>query len=264
MRIVTPILTNLSTLEAMRYDAQKTLIDVIKEDVGADASISKIIGYFIKEYLAAGEEGTGGTYTFIGQRYQIPEASYKLFEAMIGDEISPSIIFKYGRYPVAYQDKDELKEQVNAWCFINARKWLLQADNIAKYIAPYTGDTETETITETTENTGTNTSTANVTSANTTKESSNDYPIYDSTSQGFDEDKYQSGSRKQQQNGSSEASNNATATGSTSRNYTRKYETSNGKLPPEVQAVYLDKIRNIVEGIVKDFAQFLNGNMYAY
>lgn len=261
MRIVTPILTNQSTLEAMRYDAQKTLVDIIKEDIGVDATREQIITYFTKNYMLVETEGT---YSTIATRYNIPDATVNLLKGMLTDEVSGSIILKYGRYISAYQDKDELKDNVQAWCFMNARKWLLQADNIAKYIAPYTGDKDTETISETTEHTGTNTSIANVTSSNTTKESSNDFPIYDSTSQGFDEDKYQSGSRKQQQNGASEASNNATANANETRNYTRTYETSNGKLPPEVQEVYLDKIRNIVEGIVKDFAQFLNGNMYAY
>lgn len=261
MRIVVPILTNQATLEAMRYDAQKTLVDIIKEDIGKDATREQIIAYFVKNYMLVETEGT---YSTIATRYSVPDATVALLKDMLIDEVSGSIILKYGRYITAYQDKDELKDNVQAWCFMNARKWLLQADNIAKYIAPYTDDTDTETITETTENTGTNTSTANVTSSNTTKEISNDFPIYDSTSQGFDEDKYQSGGRKQQQNGSSEASNNATANANETRNYTRTYKKSNGKLPPEVQAVYLDKIRNIAGDIVKDFAQFLNGNMYAY
>lgn len=264
MRIVTPILTNQSTLEAMRYDVQKTLVDIIKEGLPTGATVENVIEQFYNDYLQGKKVDNSGLYYNIQARYNLPKATADLLYDMLYDEIGTSIIYKYGRYASAYQDKDELKEQVNGWCRMNARKWLLQADNIVKYIAPYTEDTNTETITETTENTGTNTSTANVTSSNTTKESSNDFPIYDSTAQGFGEDKYQSGSRKQQQNGSSEASNNATANANETRNYTRTYETSNGKLPPEVQAVYLDKIRNIVEGIVKDFAQFLNGNMYAY
>ena len=58
MRIITPFLTSKATLEALRYDEQKTLLDIIKEDIGVDATREQIIAYFTKNYMLVDTEGT--------------------------------------------------------------------------------------------------------------------------------------------------------------------------------------------------------------
>ena len=113
MRIITPILTNKSTLEALRYDEQKTLLDIIKEDIGVDATREQIIAYFTKNYMLVETEGT---YSTIATRYNVPDATVDLLKGMLTDEVSGSIILKYGRYISAYQEGQHAEEAEDNPC----------------------------------------------------------------------------------------------------------------------------------------------------